>query len=88
MLVPSPQMQAAELRRQEFVAQGIYEQWVEQVLGPAPTARLQRPHPVARLSLPHTLRLSAQYAWQRLRSPASIGITRRAQGLRPKTANQ
>jgi hypothetical protein len=32
MVVISPQAQAAEMRRREFVAQGIHEQWVDQVL--------------------------------------------------------
>jgi hypothetical protein len=55
MIVTSPQILATEMRRREFVAQGIHEQWVAQMLGPTATSRLTIPA-LAPVSLPLTVR--------------------------------
>jgi hypothetical protein len=55
LVVISPQIQAAEQRRQEFVTQGIAEQRVEQMLGSATPGWRSVP-PLERPSLPLTLR--------------------------------
>jgi hypothetical protein len=65
MVVISPQIQAAEMRRREAVVQSLYEQWVDEML--APTALLHPMGPAqARASLSRALCRSIRDARHRL----------------------
>jgi hypothetical protein len=50
MFVPVPQMQAAEMRRREFVAQGLHEQWIDQVLATSRAVHTVQPPALATCS--------------------------------------
>ena len=73
LVVISPQIQAAEQRRREFVTQGIAEQRVEQMLGSATPGWRSVP-PLERPSLPLTLRHPVHAARSLLTRMAMIAL--------------
>ena len=70
MVVISPQIQAAEMRRREFVAQGIQEQWVDQMLAPSAPPHATGPAS-ARASLAQAVLRTIREARHRLARPAA-----------------